>query len=400
MKFLTIIILVTGIGCAAGCNKDTQVTLPEIMVNPVSVMEGNSGDVMADIKLSLAGPAREDISISWSTEDGTAISGKDYSGQTDGQITLPAGSSSINLSIPILHDELLEFTEYFTLNLEEPENATLSNNSIRVKIQDNDKYVPESDADGVFTPDNYPDLTLAWAEEFDAPAIDTDAWTFELGDGCPNICGWGNNELQHYTDKEENARIIDGRLVITAIKNDGGIDYTSARMITRGKKEFRYGRIDIRARLPYGQGIWPALWMLGANIGQLGWPRCGEIDIMELVGHEPGVTHGTAHYDAGGHQYRGSLYRLPFGEQFSEKFHVFSILWEKDNIKWYLDYNKIFEISRQEVGSTWPFNNPFFFILNIAVGGNWPDNPDETTVFPQTMEVDYIRVFQQETPGE
>jgi beta-glucanase (GH16 family) len=167
-------------------------------------------------------------------------------------------------------------------------------------------------------------------------------------------------------------------------------------MITKAKKEFQYGRIDIRARLPYGQGIWPAIWMLGANIDDVGWPRCGEIDIMELVGHLPKVSHGTAHYDVDGWASKGSSYALTTGQTFSDEFHVFTIVWEMNRIKWYVDYNKFFELSAQDVGGTYPFNNPFFFIMNIAVGGNWPGDPDETTVFPQTMEVDYIRVFQQE----
>ncbi|MBS0000433.1 MAG: family 16 glycosylhydrolase [Cyclobacteriaceae bacterium] len=394
MKYFLAIVIVAGQTVFCGCSGDSTIVKPEISASSLRVAEGNSTEIIAEVKLSINEPAREDIVISFSTEDRTAKSGKDYTGTDAGSVTLSAGSSSVNLAIPILPDDNLEFTEEFVVRLKEPENASLSSEYITIRIQDNDQFVPESDAEGTFSPASYPDLILVWGEEFNGPGIDTEAWTFELGDGCPDLCGWGNNELQDYTAEEENVRISNGKLVITALKEDNSQNYTSARMITRGNREFQYGRIDIRARLPYGQGIWPAIWMLGANIGQVGWPRCGEIDIMELVGHLPGVSHGTAHFDVGGWQSKGSSYSLSAGQTFTDEFHVFSILWEKDNIKWYVDYQKFFELSGETVGGTYPFNNPFFFILNIAVGGNWPGNPDGTTVFPQVMEIDYIRVFQ------
>ncbi len=396
MKNLIIIWFLLGPVVLGGCSKESTLLKPEIRANSITVMEGNSAVVSADISLTLSESIQEDIILSFSTEDLTAKAGKDYTGIQQGSLTFPAGSTSGTLTIPILQDELLEFTEEFKIILEVPANATLRSENIIVWIQDNDTFDPGSDDEGVITPETYPDLTLAWAEEFTGPTIDPNAWTFEIGDGCPNVCGWGNNELEYYTDQEANAKIVNGKLVITAVKKEGYDEYTSARMITKAKKEFQYGRIDIRAKLPYGQGIWPALWMLGGNIDQVGWPRCGEIDIMELVGHQPKVTYGTAHYDVSGWASKGSSYALTTGQTFADEFHVFSILWERDHIKWYVDYNKFFELSAEMVGSTYPFNNPFFFILNIAVGGNWPGDPDGTTVFPQTMEVDYIRVFQQE----
>ena len=172
--------------------------------------------------------------------------------------------------------------------------------------------------------------------------------------------------------------------------------YNSARIITKGKKEFKFGRIDIRAKLPEGQGIWPALWMLGSNIDDVGWPTCGEIDIMEMVGHEPNKTHGTAHWRAsdGNSTFKGAS--TSSSKKLSEQYHVYSILWEENSLNWYFDEEKFHTITPNNLQNVeFPFNQNFFFIFNIAVGGIWPGNPDDTTVFPQEMEIDYIRVFQE-----
>jgi len=245
---------------------------------------------------------------------------------------------------------------------------------------------------GYSTPTSYPGYTEAWAEEFDGSEINTSWWTHEIGNS-----GWGNNELQYYTDDAKNSFLSGGNLVIEAIKeNFNGAPYTSARMITKDKKLFTHGRIDVRAILPEGQGIWPAIWMLGNNISSVGWPACGEIDIMELVGHEPGTVHGTAHWGPQGQSwstYVGDDYKLPSGEKYSDEFHVFSIIWEPGKIDWYVDDTKFHTIRQSDVNVTYPFDREFFFILNIAVGGNWPGNPDASTQFPQRMTIDYIRVF-------
>lgn len=192
--------------------------------------------------------------------------------------------------------------------------------------------------------------------------------------------------------------MYDGHMVIEA-RNEafGGSNYTSSRLITRGKREFRYGRIDIRAVLPEGRGLWPALWMLGRNITQVGWPACGEIDIMELIGSNPGRVLGTVHFgnSTAQRQFVGGSKTLPSGKKFSEEFHVFSLIWEQNRIRWLVDDEEYFEFTpAQSGGGPYPFNNHFFFIFNVAVGGTLPGSPDATTVFPQRMIVDYIRVFQ------
>lgn len=249
-------------------------------------------------------------------------------------------------------------------------------------------------ATGYSTPTEYDGMVSYWAEEFDGSELNLNDWKFEIGDGCPDVCGWGNNELEYY--KSGNTSIVDGHLVITAKKESAGSkNYTSSRIITRGKKSVKYGRIDVRAVMPKGQGIWPAIWMLGESIGTLNWPQCGEIDIMEMIGGSgrEKTVHGTIHYDDGGYKSNTGHYDLPSG-LLSDKFHVFSIVWTDEMITWYIDDIKYSEYELTAARAE--FKEEFFFILNVAVGGNWPGSPDATLIFPQRMIVDYIRVFQPE----
>jgi beta-glucanase (GH16 family) len=235
-------------------------------------------------------------------------------------------------------------------------------------------------------------MTLVWNDEFDGNSLSSD-WTYDIGNG---NWGWGNNELEYY--RTDNATVENGLLTITAKQESfGGQNYTSSRIKTQGLKSFKYGRIDIRAKLPFGKGIWPALWMLGDNISTVGWPSCGEIDIMELVGGSgtDKTVHGTAHWaDASGNRaYIGGSNSLSSGI-FNDQFHVFSIVWDTNSIKWYRDNIEYYTINTTPADLA-EFDERFFFIFNVAVGGNWPGNPDATTVFPQKMIVDYVRVFQQ-----
>lgn len=244
---------------------------------------------------------------------------------------------------------------------------------------------------GATSATSYPNMTLAWADEFDGKSLNTDHWAFETGNGSN---GWGNNELQFY--RTENTSIQDGHLVITAKKEAfGGKEYTSSRIITKGKKEFRYGRIDIRAALPKGQGIWPALWMLGANYQTVSWPACGEIDIMEMIGgnSRENTVHGTVHWqNTGQHAFYGGKTTLPSGT-FSDQFAVYSIIWDATSIRWLVD-NKQYHVIDTTPAELDEFRRSFFFIFNVAVGGTWPGAPNATTSFPQHLIVDYVRVFQ------
>lgn len=244
---------------------------------------------------------------------------------------------------------------------------------------------------GYTTPMTYPGYTLAWNDEFDGSSLSSD-WSYDIGTGSS---GWGNNELQYY--RSENASVGDGLLVITAKQESfGGNAYTSSRIKTQGKQSFEKGRIDIRAALPYGQGIWPALWMLGENFTSVGWPNCGEIDIMELVGGEgynDRTVHGTVHWDNDGAYASFSGSNTLLSSKFAEEFHVFSIIWDENDIRWLRDDIQYHSIDITPAAMN-EFHDDFFFIFNIAVGGNWPGSPNETTVFPQTMAIDYVRVFQ------
>lgn len=247
---------------------------------------------------------------------------------------------------------------------------------------------------GYTTPESYAGMTLIWQDEFSGETVDNSNWTFEIGRGSN---GWGNNELQYYT--EDNAYILNDYLVIEAKEEPfNGSAYTSSRMITQNKFDFTYGRVDIRAALPYGQGIWPALWMLGDNISTVGWPQCGEVDVMELIGGGEGrddTVYGTLHWDDNGHVCtcdQGTDYTISSGI-FADEFHVFTISWDANTIQWYVDDvpYKTVDITPAELSE---FHKNFFFIFNVAVGGNWPGNPDASTQFPQRMIVDYVRVFQ------
>jgi len=245
--------------------------------------------------------------------------------------------------------------------------------------------------------------TLVWRDEFEGAngsAPDASKWTFDLGGG-----GWGNNELETYTNRTQNAFLQDGRLVIQALKETtAGPDkipraYTSARLKTLGLAQWTYGRVEARMKMTAGQGLWPAFWMLGSDITQVDWPNCGEIDIMENIGREPSIIHGTLHgpsYSDGAGI--GSAYTLPGSQRFADDFHVFAVEWEANVIRFYVDNNLYATRTPPELpsGANWVFAKPFFIILNVAVGGDWPGNPDASTVFPETLVVDYVRVYQRQ----
>ena len=235
-----------------------------------------------------------------------------------------------------------------------------------------------------------PGWTLVWHDEFDGPEIDRANWTFDSGGH-----GWGNNEMEYHTDRSENARIEDGQLVIEArAETFGNRDYTSARLKTQGLHVWQYGRFEARLRVPFGQGIWPAFWMLGEDITQVGWPECGEIDIMENIGKEPAIVHGTVHGPGySGAQGVTSRHTLTEGA-LADGFHVYAVEWEAEEIRWYIDDTLYHSLTPADVPGNWVFDHPFFIILNVAVGGYWPGYPDETTTFPQRMTVDYVRVYQ------
>lgn len=256
---------------------------------------------------------------------------------------------------------------------------------------DNSDPAPNND---INTPEGY---SLFWNDEFNEATINSANWQFETGDGTDYglPAGWGNNELQLYTSEPQNAAVVneDGLSVlkITALKNTND-SYTSAKLVTKNLASFRYGIIEVKAKMPEGQGIWPAIWTLGDNRDQIDWPGCGEIDIAEVLGHEPNKYYATVHY-VNSENKKGEtqgVYELPAGS-FSSGYHVYSLSWEPEQMQFFLDGNLVKTIPITD--DMKEFKRSMYLILNVAVGGYWPGMPDNTTVFPQSMNVDYVRVF-------
>jgi beta-glucanase (GH16 family) len=244
--------------------------------------------------------------------------------------------------------------------------------------------------------------TLTWSDDFTGPAgsaPDGSKWAHDVGGG-----GWGNQELEYYTTSTSNAALDgNGHLVITARRENpagygcwyGSCQYTSARLLTSGRFTQAYGRFEASIKIPRGQGMWPAFWMLGDNIGSVGWPNSGEIDVMENIGREPGTVHGSLHGPgySGGNPLTGS-YTLPGGAALADNFHRYTVDWAPDSISFSIDgiqYER--HVPADTNGNPWVFNHPFFILLNVAVGGTWPGSPDGSTSFPQQMVVDYVHVY-------
>ena len=238
---------------------------------------------------------------------------------------------------------------------------------------------------------------LTFEDNFDADGpIDETSWSYELGDGTDNglPAGWGNNELQYYTDRPENIKVEGGMLHITVLEESfQSAAYTSARITTKDKVEQQYGRFEARIQLPWGQGLWPAFWLLGSNIDEVSWPQCGEIDIMEYRGQDPSTLIGTVHgpgYSAG--EAVSKEYVLP-KDRFDTGFHIFGIEWGPEYINFYVDDVLYNQITPEDVDGEWVFDHPFYILLNVAVGGNFVGPVGANTVFPQKMLVDYVRVY-------
>jgi beta-glucanase (GH16 family) len=261
-----------------------------------------------------------------------------------------------------------------------------------------------SSGGGAPPPAPTPGWTLTWSDEFDGPdgsGVDASKWSFDVGGS-----GWGNQELEYYTSGTSNAVVENGALVITATTDGasayscwyGPCQYTSARLNTAGKFSQQYGRFEARIQIPSGQGVWPAFWMLGENIGAAGWPGCGEIDVMENIGRTPDSVYGTTHGPGpGSYPFTGLSAAYNAGAPFADGFHVYATEWGPSAVSFYVDGNLYSTVTPSSLpaGATWVWDQPFFVILNFAVGGGWPGSPDGTSRFPQQMLVDYVRVYTQ-----
>lgn len=377
---------------SCGKKKDTQpVIKPAIRIEDASQARGTSSSVM-HFRVTLDKITTVNVSVDYTLVDGTAKAGQDYTA-AKGTITFAPNQSNAEFTVQVAGDptNTRENNIGFTVQLSNAKNGTIGDDAATGTIITENGTNFVTDNTGYSTPDNYPGYTLAWSDEFTGNSLNTNDWNYEIGNGAS---GWGNNELEYYTNNSKNVLVSHGNLIIEARNESAsGFNYTSARLTTQNKKQFQFGRVDIRAKLPKGKGIWPALWMLGSNINTVPWPGCGEIDIMELLGHEPSKMYSTLHYGTAAHGSKGNSYSLSNGS-YSDQFHVFSMIWKQDKAQVFVDDIMLLEVNKSDVGSDYPFNAPFFFIMNVAVGGNWPGSPDATTTFPQRMIVDYVRVFQ------
>ena len=366
-------------------------TLPTLSILDISHVRDNKVATAFRFFISVSSASDKDIKVNYATSDSTAKSGIDYT-SVSGTLTIPASQTLGYVDVSVAGDSLRQPDQAFYLTISNPVNATIKGSAKAVgTITTNGTYYP-SDSEGYISPSTYSGYTLAWSDEFNDVAINTNNWNYDIGGS-----GWGNHELEYYTNSTNNSYLSNGKLVIEARQDTiGSNNYTSARMNTSGKQSFKYGRIDIRAKIPVSHGMWPALWMLGSNISTSPWPACGETDIMELIGSSPNRVVGSIHWAQadGSSGTVNNAYFLNSGD-FSQQFHVFSLIWRMNYVQIIVDGIPYMTATNSNITSgTWPFNAPFFFILNVAVGGDWPGPPDSTTIFPQRMYVDYVRVFQ------
>ncbi len=386
LPFIAFILLICSCN---GSNTENEVT-SKLSVSDVTHERSSTEPTKYQFTVTVTPTCSKPITVNYKTVDASAVAGKDYTALT-GTLTIPANTLSAHIDVTVLKDSLRQEDQTFSIELSAPKNAVISGTGKATgTIQNYGTYLPV-DGTGYVGATSYPGMNLAWSDEFSSNYINPANWSYDTGGS-----GWGNNELEYYTNSSKNAYTTGGYLVIEARKEAmGSNNYTSARMISKDKKTFTYGRIDFRAKLPKGQGIWPALWMLGNNIGTTPWPACGEIDILELLGHEPQKMYGTIHWGAAGgaSTHIGANSTLSSGT-FSDKFHIFSLKWDANQLSFLVDDISYFTATKSQVNGNYPFDKPFFFIMNLAVGGNWPGNPDNTTVFPQRMIVDYVRVYQ------
>lgn len=228
---------------------------------------------------------------------------------------------------------------------------------------------------------------VIFEDNFDGEELNMNNWSYEEGDGCPNLCGWGNNERQIYS--RDYIKVEDGKLIIEAVKK--GDQYFSGKINSKGKHEFQYGTIEVRVQLPQGNGIWPAVWMLGTNINEVGWPASGEIDLMEYVGREPNTIYSSLHTPASHGDTENS--KKTVIEDIEEGYHIFKTVWTEMDVKYYVDGKHVYTFRPKAYDDNYyPFRHPFYFLINMAVGGNFGGPEVDDSIFPQKFYVDYIKV--------
>lgn len=367
--------------------------IPAITISSVTQPRDTVNSSVFSFAVTLNQQPTDTVTVAYTTADSSAFAGSDYTAAS-GTVSFLPGTSIASIKVTVTPSNLRAPNSAFKVMLSNPVHATLATAQAAGVIENQGNNLG-SDTTGYQTPVSYIGYKPLWSDEFTESTVNTNYWQYDLGNS-----GWGNNELECYTDS--NATLANGFLTINVRQQNvtyNGVTshYTSTRMNTAGKFAFQYGRVDIRAKLPVQPGMWPALWFLGNNFGTAGWPGCGETDLMELIGSNPHQVVGSIHWlQANGQE--GTLnntYTLPGGADFSQKFHVFSLVWTATQITMYVDDLPYMSESKTSISSgTWPFDQPQFLIMNCAVGGNWPGPPTGQTTFPESMIIDYVRVFQ------
>lgn len=397
---LSMCLFMTACSKSGGSGGSTPITtpavVPSISITNVNQVRDTTATSNFTFAVILSSSTTDTVKVNYATVDSSAFAGKDYTA-VSGTLVFAPGTTLGVVNVPVLSNNLRAANQVFYVLLSKPVNATITGNGEGVGTIQNLGNNLGTDTSGYSTPASYAGYNLLWSDEFTEASVNTNYWNYDIGNS-----GWGNNELECYTSSSNNSFISNGCLVISALQqpivyNGISSNYTSARLNTSGKFSFQYGRMDIRAKLPVAPGMWPALWMLGSNFSTAGWPACGETDLMELVGSNPKQVTGSIHWQMAGSSGEGTInntYNLT-GTDFSQKFHVFTLIWQLNQIQMYVDDILYMTANSSNITSgSWPFNQPQFLIFNVAVGGNWPGPPTGATIFPQNMYIDYVRVFQ------
>lgn len=384
-------ILLPALCLLSACDKDKVdlSNLPEIRVATAAITENNQPAEIRNFNASIEKSWPEDLHFFWSLESRTAMPGSDFKEVNDMQAMIPAGMLTVSLPVEILGDTLMEFTEQFLIRIRQ---EGRQDRQTVISIYNDDYISPEWTEEGAETSLLYPGMQLVWHDEFDGNTIKTEYWNYDAANAFPINCGGNDGQIGKYSGGADHLKLENNRLIITATLDSLTGTYRSSRINSKEKVNIRFGRIDIRAKLAGGSGLASVFSLIGMNRD---WPAGGEIEILKMAGSSPeSITSGLV-YDNGGPRFVENQYMLKEKtKDLTDIFHIYTILWEEDMITWLLDYVPYYTISSLEFPGTYLFNDPFFFRVNMAVGGLFAGEPTDPAVFPSDLEVDYIRVYQ------
>ncbi len=390
---LSVFILLLLLGCAE--NNDVDPAVPSLKIKPVSLPEGSAGHALQSIPVFLEAPFADDIHFTWSTLGMTASSWKDYIPVDSQPEIIKAGKDTLMLSLTLIGDTLAEFTEQFIIKLYDFNVSALDDFEFTITIEDDDILVPEAADDGYITPLQLPEMNLVWHDEFSEDTLNGNYWNRDPANAFPRNCGWGYDEKGKYSGGPENLSLKDGKLIITSTVDPQTGIYRTSRITSMEKFTLTGGRIDVRARLAEAPGTASNIWMLGHDMSDVGWPAAGEIDIMRYAGKDRHSVHGGLVYDSeNGPVVERSVCTAYDSDCLSEKFNIYTLIWEENRMQWLVNDKLYRVLDANDLAGKKILNKPFFLVINLAVGGEFAENIMDPSDFPQTMTVDYIRVYQ------